>query len=72
MRLSKLQMLVLNYIREHNGMSASVSVVGRALDPDYTWRNYTTWSGRIKALIKHNVLHQYNGRYYVAERYVLD
>ena len=62
--------LILNYIEENNGMSASVSVIGRALDPEYGWRDFSIYGYIIDKLKDRGSIEEIDGRYYIVSKTV--
>lgn len=67
MTKSPTQQAIFDYIKDNNGMSASPSVIGRAINPNYTSRYFPTVSAAIQRLKKKGLVSEIDGRYYTIE-----
>jgi len=63
---SVLTQRVLEFIKQNDGMSASVSVIGRAMDENYSWKHSNKYSGIVTTLKNQGKVREEKGRYYVS------
>jgi len=55
---------VLQYIKNHSGMSASISVVARAIKKDFRPSMYSSFVAIIRQLKREGEIQEIKGRYY--------
>ena len=69
--LTDKQLAYYNYIAEHVGMPASPSVVGRAVDPNYSAKDYSNAYKVILVLKYKEIIVEIKGRYYTTDKQVM-
>jgi len=67
-KAKRLTVLVLEHIKNNNGMSASVSAIANAIDKErYTWTSYSTFVAAVRTLKRNGDIKEDKGRYYITE-----